>query len=192
MSDLRSQGCNNELDPSVTAASTHISPFETLVPASEGITSTSSATVHASATPTSAHISTPFPSPPTISSGLSVPAKAGLISGLTIIVLAIFIIILEACYLRPRRRARALRRAVAEVEQASGVDMKTMVESIASGSKETMVLESRVEILVEGEESEDEWSVDDDDGEEWDADVEDEERGRRGGRNGMSLPRRLY
>jgi hypothetical protein len=75
-----------------------------------------------------------------------------------------------------------------------GTELK---DAAASESKENMVLESRVEILVdEGDGSEEESS----DGEDqWDAGTDGESdddgnsrRGRARGRNGMSLPRREY
>lgn len=69
-----------------------------------------------------------------------------------------------------------------------------MVESRCE-SKENMVLESCVEIVVvseDGDSDGESYENMSDDGDGWEADMEDEERGRCGGRNGMSLPRRGY
>jgi hypothetical protein len=92
-------------------------------------------------------------------------------------------------YLRSRRRERALQRAVEEVER--GVEMQKSMghaSDAMSESKENMVLESRVEILIDDGMSErnaiEAW-----DG--WDGrwtEDDDLERGRKG----MSLPRREY
>lgn len=73
---------------------------------------------------------------------------------------------LEYTYLRRKRQERALKRAIDEVER--GTELK---ESSERESKENMVLESRVEIVVDGEE---EGSVRDSwDGEsQWDAGTE--------------------
>lgn len=76
-----------------------------------------------------------------------------------VLVIALLIVMVEACYLRKKRRERALQRAVDEVER--GID---------KGSHERIVLESRVSIVFEDEEQE-----------------EEVERGR----SGMSLPRRV-
>lgn len=65
--------------------------------------------------------------------------------------------------LRKRRREKALRRAVEEVERGS-VGSRGGVES-----REGIVLESKVEVLIE----EEAWAVED-------------------GRKGMSLPRRMW
>lgn len=92
-------------------------------------------------------------------------------------------------YLRSRRRTCALQRAVEEVER--GVELQKAMghtNDAMSESKENMVLESRVEIVVDDGESErnaiEAW-----DG--WDGrwtEDDDLERGRKG----MSLPRREY
>lgn len=194
----------------VSSTATHTTLFETPVPASihHNTTTLSSSTPISSNTPTSTpfyHVPTaPFDSTQTsnTSTSLSAAAKAGLISGISVIVLFALLIIFEFTYMRRVRRNHALRRAVEEVERG-GVALKTMVES-RSVSKENMnlVLESRVEILVVEEDNEDEdnsdewdergWGRGEDEGWEADMENEDEERGRRGGRNGMSLPRREY
>ncbi|KAF2848757.1 hypothetical protein T440DRAFT_556333 [Plenodomus tracheiphilus IPT5] len=188
------------------APATQTSPFRTPLPAIPhddiGATSITTSTSSSITTVPYSHgvLSSSHSNPPTASpqnstsfANLSVPVKAGIISGFTILILSIFLILLEFGYLRHKRRARALRRAVKEVERDAGVELKTMVES-RSESKENMVLESRVEILVVTEDgnSDGEWDEDmSDDGDGWEADMEDDERGR-GGRNGMSLPRREY
>jgi hypothetical protein len=81
-----------------------------------------------------------------------------------------------------------LERAVEEVER--GIEMhKDVSQKSVSESKENMVLESRVEIVVEDSESES-GAVDRWDG--WDASWEDEDDEMERGRKGMSLPRREY
>lgn len=76
-----------------------------------------------------------------------------------------FLGLLEVCYLRRKRRERAMQNAVEEVERGTG-----------KGSEERIVLESRVSIVFDEEACEGESEEDED---------EDE-----GPRNGMSLPRR--
>ncbi|KAH9865202.1 hypothetical protein IAQ61_009149 [Plenodomus lingam] len=186
--------------------STQPSPFttpSTAIPQND-MTATSTTTIKLSSTPTSrpslnatsANLSVPPVSLQNSTSfaNLSAPVRAAIISGFTILILSLFFILLEVGYLRHKRRERALRRAVEEVERDAGVELKTMVES-RSASKENMVLESQVEIVVVSEEgdSDADWEGNmSDDGGGWEADMEDEERGRGGGRNGMSLPRREY
>jgi hypothetical protein len=81
-----------------------------------------------------------------------------------------------------------LQRAVDEVER--GIEMhKDVSHGSVSQSKENMVLESRVEIVVGDYESE-RGVVDTWDG--WDASWEDEDDELERGRKGMSLPRREY
>jgi hypothetical protein len=84
--------------------------------------------------------------------------------------LALIAFLLEACYLRRRRREKAFQRAVEEVERGERAE-----QALASlkGSEEFAVLESRVSIVFD-DGSEDEY--------------EEPERGRA--RNGMSLARR--
>lgn len=112
--------------------------------------------------------------------------KIGISVSLSSIILLLAFVVFGIPCLRRRRRERAQRRAVEEVER--GIEMKKIVGQGSVGeSKENMVLESKVEIVVHDGENErnvlDDW-----DG--WSAGVEDdlEERGRKG----MSLPRREY
>ncbi|KAF2257156.1 hypothetical protein BU26DRAFT_499703 [Trematosphaeria pertusa] len=84
---------------------------------------------------------------------LPTSAKIGIGAVVGVLGLALFLVAFEACYLRRRRRTRALERAVEEVER--GMD---------KGSEERIVLESRVSIVFE------------DDGHE----EEEQERGRNG------------
>ncbi|KAF2005228.1 hypothetical protein P154DRAFT_518759 [Amniculicola lignicola CBS 123094] len=92
-------------------------------------------------------------------------AKIGIGVSIGVFVSAlVFVAILDACVLRRRRRERAMQNAVEEVERG-GATFKE--------SRERIVLESRVSIVFDETEPEDE---EDDDG----------------GRNGMSLPRRVY
>ncbi|EDU48591.1 hypothetical protein PtrSN002B_000809 [Pyrenophora tritici-repentis] len=140
--------------------------------------------------------SAPVPQPPPASGDLSTPAKAGIITASVVIFLLVFVLLIEYTYLRHKRHERALQRAIEEVER--GTELK---DSNISESKENMVLESRVEIVVEEGEASERSSVDG--GDEWDAgtdgefdegdgDLGDWGRGRtwERGRNGMSLPRR--
>jgi hypothetical protein len=90
--------------------------------------------------------------------GLGNGTKIGIGIAVGVLCLLVLLVALEACYMRKKRRERALQRAVDEVE--SGVD---------KGSIERIVLESRVSIVFEDENQDDE-----------------EERGR----TGMSLQRR--
>lgn len=127
--------------------------------------------------------------------GLSTAAKAGIIAGLSIFSLAIFLILFELGYMRRKRRERALQRAVEEVERG-GIEMHKSGDSDSSESKENMVLESRVEIVVDEESDMDEdgdgWEADG----EWDDGFDDDDRamsrGDGRGRCAMSLPRREY
>ncbi|RMZ71019.1 hypothetical protein GMOD_00005512 [Pyrenophora seminiperda CCB06] len=140
--------------------------------------------------------SIPSPQPPPAANDLSTPAKAGIITASVIVFLLATFLLIEYTHLRHKRRERALRRAIEEVER--GTELK---DSSVGESKENMVLESRVEIVVEeGEASErssmdggDEWDAGTDEGyDEGDGDLGDWDRGRtwERGRNGMSLPRR--
>ena len=106
-------------------------------------------------------------------------------------------LILEHTYLRRKRHERAVKRAIDEVEH--GTELKRITES---ESKENMVLESRVEIVVENEgqdsvrgswDGEGSWDANTDDAND-DGDLSEWGRGRRReiGRNGMSLPRREH
>lgn len=122
-----------------------------------------SATLVASAS-SSPSIPTPTTQP---TGGLDTGAKVGIgiVSGFVGIVLILFLA--EACYLRRKRREKALERAVNEIERGE--------RNLTKGSEEIIVLESRVSIVFQ-DASEDE--------------DEEPERGR--GRNGLSLPRRMY
>jgi hypothetical protein len=120
--------------------------------------------------------------------GLRTGASIGIGIGVSAFILIIGSIACGVPYLRNRRRARALERAVEEVER--GIEMhKDVSQKSVSESKENMVLESRVEIVVEDSESES-GAVDRWDG--WDASWEDEDDEMERGRKGMSLPRREY
>lgn len=106
---------------------------------------------------------TPTPSSPALAQKPKVDLETGVRIGIGISAGVFGIVILiasfEAFYLRKWRQKRAMRRAVAEVENGAAKD-----------SRERIVLESRVSIVIEDEEQSDE-----------------AERGR----NGMSLPRRV-
>ena len=130
---------------------------------------------------------------PSFTPTLSTPAILGISISLTLSVILILFLMFGMPYLRQWKRERALKRAVDEVER--GIEMRKNVghgsASGATESKENMVLESRVEIVVGDEESVRDvvetwdgwnatWTGDDDEGE-----------GDRG-RKGMSLPRREY
>jgi len=121
--------------------------------------------------------------------GLSDGVKAAIgISVVVIIVLLLAFLVLGIPQIRSRRRTQALQRAVEEVER--GIEMQKPVEhdgEAMSDGKDNMVLESRVEIVVDDGSSErnvvDTW-----DG--WNATYEGDDVER--GRQGMSLPRREY
>jgi hypothetical protein len=122
-------------------------------------------------------------------SSLGTGAKISIGVGVAVVLILIVFFIFGIPYLRQRRRVRALRRAVEEVEH--GIEMqKTAGQSSEdmNESKENMVLESRVEIVVGDEESERD-VVGNWDG--WNATWEEEDDLERG-RKGMSLPRRDY
>lgn len=166
--------------------------FETPVPALS-----TAATTQIYASP----LATPAPAAPPASlhgptasntHGLSDGVKAAIgISVVVIIVLLLAFLVLGIPQIRSRRRAQALQRAVEEVER--GVEMQKPAEhgsEAMSDGKENMVLESRVEIVVDDGASErnvvDTW-----DG--WNATYEDDDaHGVERGRQGMSLPRREY
>jgi hypothetical protein len=122
-------------------------------------------------------------------SSLDIGAKIGIGIGAVVIVLLISFLIFGIPCIQRRRRARALQRAVEEVEH--GIEMQKAAgqsDEDMGESKENMVLESQVEIVVGDAESErdvvDHW-----DG--WNATWEEEDDLERG-RKGMSLPRRDY
>ncbi|KAF1917001.1 hypothetical protein BDU57DRAFT_529937 [Ampelomyces quisqualis] len=120
---------------------------------------------------------------------LSTGAKAGIGIGVTVFVFLVACLIFGTIYLRNWQRTRALQRAVEEVERGTEMQKAASHGSITtSESKENMVLESRVEIVVGDDESERDvvaaW-----DG--WDATWEEGDDMARG-RKGMSLPRRVY
>lgn len=117
----------------------------------------------------------PRPSPQ-----LTAAAKAGIIAASIAFFVILLLFVLEYIYLRRKRRDRDLERAIDEVED--GTELK---ESTASESKENMVLESRVEIVIEEEQRSESESWDGDsqwgdgtDGEDSDGDLG--EWGRRG------------
>lgn len=120
---------------------------------------------------------------------LNIGTKIAIGIGSGILLLLLAYIVLETCYLYKRRAGKAMQKAVSEVEAGGELDNRTGIEI-----KEMIVLESRVEIVVESE-GEDGWDADmeDDDDEEEEEEGggdDDEDRGRT--RNAMSLPRRVY
>jgi len=135
---------------------------------------------------------------PRSASQLSTPVKAGIVTASIVVFLLVLLLVLEHTYLRRKRHERAVERAVERAidEVERGTELKRVTKS---ESEENMVLESRVEIVVENEEQDDVGSWD---GEgPWDVCTHDEDedgdlhewgRGRRReiGQNGMSLPRR--
>ena len=139
-------------------------------------------------TPSAPTKHSPRPSPQ-----LTATAKAGIIAASIAVFVILLLLVLEYTYLRRKRRDRALERTIDELEDGTELE-----ESTASESKENMVLESRVEIVIEEEQrseseswdGESQWGVGTD-GEDSDGDLG--EWGRGGGwergRNGMSLPR---
>jgi hypothetical protein len=144
-------------------------------------------------------ISTPIPtdSPlPRTTPLLSNAAVLGISIGSAILLLTTLFLIFGLPYLRRVRRGRALQRAIEEVER--GIEMRKTGLSEVSESKENMVLESRVEIVMD--DGDDDMERERDlvdmvgrwDG--WDAtgdgveEVEEWEIGRKG----MSLPRREW
>jgi flagellar biosynthesis/type III secretory pathway M-ring protein FliF/YscJ len=139
--------------------------------------------------------SAPSASSSQTSSQLSTPAKAAIITAGIIVFLVLLLVTLGYTYLRRKRHERAVKQAIDEVER--GTELK---EASAYESKENMVLESRVEIVVHGEgqgsqrddwERQSQWDTGTDEDEN-DGDLGEWGRGRmwERGRNGMSLPRR--
>jgi hypothetical protein len=136
---------------------------------------------------------TPTKHSPRPSSQLTAAEKAGIIAASVAVFIILLLLVLEYTYLRRKRRDRALERSIDEVEDGTELE-----ESTASESKENMVLESRVEIVIEEEQhseseswdGESQWGIGTD-GEDSDDDLG--EWGRGGGwergRNGMSLSR---
>ncbi|OAL50033.1 hypothetical protein IQ07DRAFT_653211 [Pyrenochaeta sp. DS3sAY3a] len=212
----------SQMTPTIQLSSQPALPFQTPLPTghrNESSTSTPSLS-HTAQTLTPSTLSPPPhhtepilrlpPShPPSSFATLSPSAKAGIITGpILALLLTFLLLLLEYGYLRRLRRERALRRAVEEVERGD-IEMAKRGELGGCGhdaslgeSKENMVLESRVEIVVEeGSESgeEGEWDADADgegDGEEEEEEEESEDGwsdwGLRRGRCAMSLPRREY
>ena len=80
-------------------------------------------------------------------SQLSTPVKAGIVTASIVVFLLVLLLVLEHTYLRRKRHERAVERAIDEVEY--GTELKKITKS---ESKENMVSESRVEIVVESEE----------------------------------------
>jgi hypothetical protein len=120
---------------------------------------------------------------------LSINAKIGIGIGIAGLFLIIITLVFGLSYFKNRQRAQAMQRAIDEVERGTEMQRTVRHGSDTTGEdKENMVLESRIEIVVGDDHSENDviasW-----DG--WNAtwDVNDElERGRKG----MSLPRRGY
>ncbi|KAF1945150.1 hypothetical protein EJ02DRAFT_500897 [Clathrospora elynae] len=204
--------CIAQTSPSTTT-SAQTSSFGTPLPASYITTATvfqlsiptaqpSNDTATSPGHPPHGPLQIPPPSPSSLSPStlahLSTAVKAGIITASIIVFLLICLILFGYTYLHRKRRERALQRAVEEVER--GTELKGMSLSESGESKENMVLESRVEILVDGEtetdneegwDGENEWDADTD-GQDSDGDLGEWGRGRawERGRNGMSLPRR--
>jgi hypothetical protein len=139
--------------------------------------------------------SAPSTSSPQTSSQLSTPAKAAIITAGIIVFLILLLVTLEYTYLRRKRHERAVKQAIDEVGR--GTELK---EASACETKENMVSESTVEIVVDGEgqgslrddwETQSQWDAGTDEDEN-DGDLSEWGRGRmwERGRNGMSLPRR--
>lgn len=84
---------------------------------------------------------------PRSASQLSTPVKAGIVTASIVVFLLVLLLVLEHTYLRRKRHERAVERAIDEVER--GTELKRVTKS---ESEENMVLESRVEIVVESEE----------------------------------------
>lgn len=124
---------------------------------------------------------------------LSTPITVGISVSLTLSILLILFLIFGIPYLRKWTRLPALQRVIDEVERGieMGKDTGHRSTSEVTESKENMVLESRVEIVV-GEEESEMNVVDALDG--WNATLarDDEEELEERGRKGMSLPRRVY
>jgi len=83
---------------------------------------------------------------PRSASQLSTPAKAGIVTASLVMFLLVLLLVLEHTYLRRKRHERAFQQAIDEVE--TGTELKNIT---TSESKENMVLESRIEIVVESE-----------------------------------------
>ncbi|KAL1606782.1 hypothetical protein SLS60_004189 [Paraconiothyrium brasiliense] len=172
-------------------SSTHTSLSQTIsaatTDASTGTEDISSTKTVPFNTPSAFPLTTLDPAP-TASSPASTPTTApvdqletGVKIGISILAgflgLALIVFFVEACYLRRRRREKALQRAVQEVE--SGERAERALADL-KGSEEIVVLESRVSIVFD-----DVTDVSDEDG-----DDDGEETGRGRVRNGLSLPRR--
>ncbi|KAH7392764.1 hypothetical protein BKA66DRAFT_547666 [Pyrenochaeta sp. MPI-SDFR-AT-0127] len=203
--------CTFVIGNSTTVLRSQPSPFETPLPVSREDISITPSFSTSLPQPTTKTATSPTntihytdntlngaPKPETLSTdfaALSTAAKAGIITGVSIFFLIIFLILFELGYMRRKRRERALQRAIEEVERGD-IEMHKSGSSEGSESKENMVLESRVEIVVDEEsdveEDEDGWEADG----EWDDGFDDREvgvdRGRERGRCAMSLPRREY
>ncbi|KAH7090561.1 hypothetical protein FB567DRAFT_626520 [Paraphoma chrysanthemicola] len=143
---------------------------------------TASSTPHSIPSDTSPH-ATPL---------LSNAAILGIGIGSAVLFLITLFFLFGLPYFRRARRGRALQRAIDEVER--GIEMRKTGPSEMSASKENMVLESRVEIIMDEDDERERDLVDVVgrwDG--WDAngDAEELEEWERG-RKGMSLPRREW
>jgi hypothetical protein len=150
-----SRASETETTPSFTSMSTQLA---TDFPTASTLEKVPPSTMSSLATTTAS-------SPPAPAAKQTVDLDTGVKIGIAIaagvLIIALLIVVFEACYLQRKRRARALQRALDEVER--GTD---------KGSQERIVLESRVSIIFEDE------------------DQEGEEEEIERGRNGMSLPRR--
>ncbi|KAH8730590.1 hypothetical protein GQ44DRAFT_823303 [Phaeosphaeriaceae sp. PMI808] len=119
---------------------------------------------------------------------LSTAVKVSLGISIVVFILLLALVVIGVPHLRKYRQARALQRAVEEVERGIEMQQSARQEDVTTAeNKEHMVLESRVEIVVDDGESEldvvDAWDA-------WNASWEDEEEEVERGRKGMSLPRR--
>ncbi|KAF2689366.1 hypothetical protein K458DRAFT_126980 [Lentithecium fluviatile CBS 122367] len=113
----------------------------TIVPTTRS-ESDSEATLSSFATPASPETVTTSPPAPTAqtTNELNIGVKIGIGIAAGVLALALLIVAFESCYLKLKRRERALQRAVDEVER--GTD---------KGGEERIVLESRVSIVFEDE-----------------------------------------
>ncbi|CAN9157689.1 hypothetical protein CUC08_Gglean003488 [Alternaria sp. MG1] len=179
--------CNSDSPPTNTIGVRTIASATSII-VDQGVSSGHLPLEEIAYTPSAPTKHSPRPSPQ-----LTATAKAGIIAASIAVFVILLLLVLEYTYLRRKRRDRDLERAIDEVED--GTELK---ESTASESKENMVLESRVEIVIEEEQrsesdswdGESQWGVGTD---REDSDGDLGEWGRGGGwergRNGMSLSR---
>jgi hypothetical protein len=95
------------------------------------------------------------------------------------LVLVLLLLGVGVCWIRRRRRQRAMQRAVEEVEKGGMGEAEEVGDAVVKNDGEMMVLESRISIIV----------VDDGDDESYEGDVEEVEEDERG-RHGVSSKRR--